>query len=161
MINKKGVSLMVSYVLLVVIGVSLAVLVYAFLKARLPSDKAECSEDLSLYIEEGYCDLPNSLIVVKLTNRGLFNVTAAFIRFGESNTTVHTQINIGTEYLHAEDSANALGLPPGASTATRTFAIQNLDSSKEYILEVQPAIFANRVLVPCPNKIITQPITCS
>jgi len=89
--NKKAVSDMVSYVLLIVIALSLAVGVYSFMKFYIPKDKETCSEDVSLYIEDYKCYLdtnPNPRKIIELTikNKGLFNITGFVIKGSENYT---------------------------------------------------------------------------
>ena len=68
--KKKGVSLMVAYVLLVVIAISLSALVYIFLKSYLPTDKVECPSDLSLIIEGARCIDNKNNLTINISNKG-------------------------------------------------------------------------------------------
>jgi len=163
MTNKRGDNLMVSYVLLIVIAIALSAGVFSFLKLRTPSDRAECPPDISLTIEEAQCNRAGNIVTMRLYNRGLFNVSGAFIRFGEADKSVRTQINKDREYLRPENSPNSLGLPPGVSTPLLSYHVGNLaelPENEELVIEVQPAIFKNRVFVPCANKIAVQPVDC-
>ena len=45
-LDKRGVSIMIGYVLLVVIAIGLSIAVYAYLKNYLPREKAECPQDI-------------------------------------------------------------------------------------------------------------------
>ncbi len=152
---------MVGYALLVVIAIGLAAIVYPFLKARLPVERVECPADLSLSIDDVSCNRADHSLTIKLLNRGLFNVTGAYIRFAESDRTVRPQVNPGKEiYL---TGLNPTPLGPGQYTPYLTYPIGNLTSlppNGTFIVEVQAAIFKKGVLVPCANKIITQTINC-
>lgn len=161
--NKKGVSLMVGYALLIVIAIALAAFVYPYLKARLPTDRAECKPDTSLSVQEIICNKDGKTITYRLYNNGFFNVTGAFVRIGEDGKQVRFQVNKGTEYLFSSENPDTPGLPPGAITPniTKYFDFSQFSANADLVIEVQPAIFANRALVPCVNKIISQPLVCT
>ncbi len=156
--NKRGISLMVSYVLLVVIAIALGALVYSYLKHYLPSDKAECSDDISITATEVSCDRRSDTasLSVKLYNSGLFNISGVYLRFADAGKSVRLQIpaNKGHELFFQP-------LSPGG-LSRQTLPVTDLidSSSEDYILEIQPAIFSDRTLIPCQNAVITQPVTC-
>ena len=158
--NKKGVSLMVGYALLIVIAIALAAIVYPYLKSiGVPIEKVECNPDISLSIENISCNRAGRSLSFNLLNRGLFNVTGVYIRFAEAERSIRPQINTGKE-LYLTGLVNPAPLGPGQETPTRTYPTGNLPSGKSFVLEVQPAIFKKSVLVPCSNKIITQSVEC-
>ncbi|MFH1802648.1 MAG: hypothetical protein ABH864_04305 [archaeon] len=159
--KKRGVSMMVSYALLVVIAIGLSAMVYPFLKARLPVDRVECPADLSISIEEARCNRADWSVGVKMINKGLFNITGVFIRFAEAGVGVRPQINAGKE-LFLKGPSDFSPLAPGEHTQ---FIINNVGSlsgvtAEDFVVEVQPAIFKKGALVPCSNKVITQTIKC-
>lgn len=90
--QKKAVSLMVSYVLLIVITLSLAVLVYAWLEFTVQEPKTlECPDDVSLIIHDYKC--PGSQIIeLTLRNKGLWNIRGFIIR--GTNKTEGVPMNI-------------------------------------------------------------------
>jgi len=156
--NKKAVSLMVSYTLLVVIAIGLSVVVYGYLKLYLPSQRPQCPMDINLIVEEATCDLGTGDLTITLSNRGLFNVSAAYIRMGEPDRTVRLQANKGREIFEAGPMA------PSGGSATYIYDISDIIgniNSNDFILEVQPAIIEKRTLYPCEKSIIAQSITCS
>ena len=152
--NKRGLSLMISYVLLIVITIAIGVTVYAYLKLYLPSAKTECPADMSLGIEDISCSSTSNRLTFTIINQGLFNVGGAFVRFGEEGRTVRNQLNPNKETF-------ASALSPG-NRKPFAFNITRLSSpTNNYILEVQPAIIKDRKLVPCSNVIITQEVSCN
>ncbi|MDD5700364.1 MAG: hypothetical protein PHH00_04250, partial [Candidatus Nanoarchaeia archaeon] len=79
--NKKGVSEIVSYVLLIIIAVAISVLVYNFLIKFIPRGSTpQCPDGISLIPEDITCSA--STISFNLVNRGLWNVSGAFIKGG-------------------------------------------------------------------------------
>jgi len=94
-INQKAQSDIVSYVLLIVIAMSLAVGVYSFMKFYIPKDKETCSQEISLYVENYNCSkaidqVEGEIKVFELTikNNGLFNVTGFMIKATENYSRV-------------------------------------------------------------------------
>ncbi|MBI2452510.1 hypothetical protein HYV50_05575 [Candidatus Pacearchaeota archaeon] len=152
--NKKGVSLIVSYVLLVIITVSLGAIVYSYLKTQLPGEKAECPSDINLIIEEASCS--GNKLNVTFSNRGLFNVSGVFVRLDSANRTARRQVNNGSEIF-----INPLR-PGGVIEFSYNIPSSILSGgSANYVLEIQAASLVKRTLVPCKGTVITQPLECN
>jgi len=103
-LDKKGVSLMIGYVLLIVIVISLSIAVFAYLKLYLPKDQPKCQDNVILSIDEVTCVVSETVptqyeVSVTLTNRGLFNINGAFIRIGGVGRIVKISLNKADEYL--------------------------------------------------------------
>lgn len=83
--NKRGLSEIVGYVLLIVIALALAGLVYGFLIGFVPKDTEKCPSDISVAIIGAKCadGISNAEINLSLQNKGLFNVNGFYARGGE------------------------------------------------------------------------------
>jgi len=82
--NKKGVSLMIGYILLVSIAIVMGGIIYVWLKTYVPAEALECPDDVSLYIENLACQenptQPNNYnLTLNIKNNGLFNVGGFYI----------------------------------------------------------------------------------
>ncbi|MBU2576668.1 MAG: hypothetical protein KKF50_03020 [Nanoarchaeota archaeon] len=89
--DKKAVSIIVSYVLLITITLSLSVLVYNWLKFYVqPNEIPECSDNVNIIIQDYFC-VPSSQdpytgvwthgnLQITLKNKGLFNVSGFNLR---------------------------------------------------------------------------------
>ena len=152
---------MVSYVLLVVIAIGLAAILYPYLKSMIFSDRPECKVDISLSVENLSCSATGEIVSFKLINTGFFNVSGAFIRFGPPERSVRQQINVDDE-TELKGPGDFSPLAPGQLTPMRSYPISGAMSAStdDYILEIQPAIFTERRLVPCDKAIITLPVNC-
>lgn len=175
--NKRAVSIMVGYVMLVVIAVGLSAAVYTYLKLFVPKEKPECTNDISLIIQDASCTQgltsegnERVTLDIILKNRGLFSVQAAYIRMAPENREVRDWINPDTEsngndlnFYFTEDKTT--GLAPGDSWTPKTsLATEEIEISptKQYTLEIQPAEWDNEWgPIACKNAIITQDITCA
>ena len=168
--NKRGLSELVSYVLLVVIAVGLSVLVYNYLSAYAPKDKPTCNQDISLVIQDSWCKAGSpATINITLLNKGLFKVDAAYIRFGAANRTVKCLLNSKSNeiYLTKFVGSSDTGLKPG-EIFNQQYAMDPSAGSGcqaptpgQYGIEVEPAVFNDNDLALCPNAVIVQPITCA
>ncbi len=148
---------MISYVLLIIIAISLSAGVYSYLRIYVPSYRPVCPSDIYLGLEQITCNLSEnpSEISIVLSNKGLFNVSGAFIRAGPSGRRIKTQINENKEIFSSP-------LSPGSSSPALIFTGPSglaIGASNE--LEIQPALIINGQLVPCRNAIVTYPLTCS
>ena len=81
--NKKGLSEVVTYVLLIVTALGLSLIVFTFLQNILPSEQETCPEGLSLTIKEVVKCEGNS-IKVSFGNKGRFEIDGVYARY--SNT---------------------------------------------------------------------------
>ena len=78
-VNKKAVSLMISYVLLIVIGLGIAGMVYGWVKFRATvPEQIGCPENTALIIKRYSCE--NNIINVTFQNKGLFSLDGFYIR---------------------------------------------------------------------------------
>ncbi len=155
--DKKGVSEMVGYVLLIVIAVSLSVLVYAFLKIYIPPEKASCPADVSLSIEEFRCE--GGAVALTLRNRGLFSVDGAYIRIGDPGRVFRQILN--DENILFVDYYEDEGMPPDAVWPKNgNPAVYSYSGTGEKTIEIEPVMFVEDEVVLCDKAIITQTVTC-
>ncbi len=152
-LNKKGVSIIVGYTLLIVISIGLSIGVFSYLKVYVPKDNPECQVDVKLILQNASCDLQT--LQISLKNKGLFKADALYVRTASVGREVRTLINGNELYL---DPANQ-GLKPGKEIE-KTYIHPEL-SPGDKMLEIQPAVFDGNDLAICEHAIIVQPITCT
>lgn len=170
--NKKAISEIVSYVLLIIIAVGIAVLVYSFLRLYVPRERLSCPDDISLAITNTQCivNIDGTIrLSVTLENKGLFNVTDFYARMADQGKQAKLQLNqgktsfprplspssepISIDFYSTPDSNLGIYSPLLAD-------IVNLTKSSSYTLEIQPAVQTDKGLALCNNAIITETITC-
>ena len=156
--NKKAVSELVGYVLLIAIAISISIMVYSFLRVYVPKEKIECNEDINLIIQDYGCSVQNKKLNITLENKGLFKVDAVYLRFGNSSQKVKQQINKDNFLLYNTD--NILGLNPGEISFS-TYTTDIITSSGQYELELQPVIIKDKQLIVCEKAILFQQIQCN
>ncbi len=174
--NKRGVSVMVGYVLLVVIAVGLSIGVYSYLKVFIPKERPECQNDVLLIIDKvDNCFITtdpggNNIFSLDITlkNRGLFNVQAAYVRLAPEERKIREWINKDKanggdndlDFYFTEDRYG--GLEPGKSKMwALTTGEVSLSTDNKYTIEVQPAEYTKEFgVVVCENAVITQNVEC-
>ena len=62
--NKRGISVIVSYVLLIVIAVGVSIGVYSYLRLQVPKDRLECNPDIALSVQKYSCNTTTNELVV-------------------------------------------------------------------------------------------------
>ncbi len=145
--EKKGISEIVSYVLLVMIAIAMSVLVYAFLKLYVPKEKPICPEGISLTIESANCNLAQRTLTLTLRNRGLFTVHKAFVRIGIPDKKFRSNIPQSPFTLLTEGET---GLKPQRDYTLTSPGLPSLVSiAGDYTLEIQPAVCGDK---KCVNK---------
>ena len=75
--QKKGVSVMIGYILLVVFVIVISAIVYQWLRSYVPSDPLECSDEISLFIKGATFN--SSQLNLTIKNTGKFNIAGYYI----------------------------------------------------------------------------------
>lgn len=149
--NKKALSEIVGYTILIVIAISLSVLVYSFLRAYIPKSQVSCDEDVKLTISDYNCS--KGILNLTIKNKGLFKIDMVYIRLQENGKSKKQLIN---------EKNPLIDLNPGA-IYNHIYPLGNYGfatTPNNYTLEMQPAIVRDRTPIACENAIITQDIKC-
>jgi len=81
--NKKALSVMIGYILLITFGIVLSIIVYSYLKTYAPKDFLKCPEGVSIFIEEINCSgnatTGGNDLSLTMQNNGKFNLAGYFI----------------------------------------------------------------------------------
>ena len=155
--DKKGISEIISYVLLIVIAVGISILVYNFLIAYIPKGIVEeCPDGVNLIVKNINCQ--GIILQLNLTNKGLWNISAAYLRVGSAGKTVRQLIGSQTALAPYPFIPS---LTPDASTNTLFFNIADFGTSP-YELEVEPTIISAKTGKPiaCAKSIVVQSFPC-
>jgi hypothetical protein len=136
--NKKGISVMIGYVLLVSFAIIMSVIVYAWIKTYVPRDSTECPDGTSLYIRDYQYDCNTNMLYLTLKNNGRFDMGGYFIYAANS-----TNQELATEDLSGF-STGALGYIAGnlirfSSLSDNSFK-PNDEQSHVFNLSSEPAL---------------------
>jgi hypothetical protein len=81
--NKKGLSVVIGYVLLISLGVIMSVIVFTYLKSYVPKDLTSCPEGSSLFLDDYSCS--SGQLNISMKNNGKFNLGGFFILGGNNS----------------------------------------------------------------------------
>ncbi len=166
--NKRAVSLMVSYVLLISIVVMISIGVYAWLNGlgRF-SPEIDCEEGTSLVIDEITGCNSGGPLEFNVRNNGRFNINGVLV--GVSDAVDKYPV----VYLNPEGTPDEPGfysfppaspLKPSEPDNIKTIKFTNIDSDGNsigniYSISIQPFILDKRNrMVLCENAVIIQPV---
>ena len=157
--NKLGVSLMISYVLLIFITVTLSIGVYIWLKDyAVVSEKTDCKDDTSLVIERYMIeeDTESEKITVLVKNNGVFNVDGFLITAGNNSKRVPMKLITAENNLEGHFIFEP-PLGPGESKSAE-FNVNGLDLIE--IIQLQPFILGENELtrIYCEDALIKQDV---
>ncbi|VVB82458.1 Uncharacterised protein [uncultured archaeon] len=77
--NKKGLSVVIGYVLLIVISIVMSVIVYQWLRTYIPKEAVQCSDGTSLFIREISYNCTGQLLNITVKNNGKFSIDGYYI----------------------------------------------------------------------------------
>lgn len=160
--NKKGLSVIVGYVLLIAFAMVMGGLVYYWMKSYIPTDGIKCPEGVSVFIEDYSCDFPRLTMTIK--NNGKFNIDGYFIR-GANNSNQE----IATIDLSDESGGGIVSFEMGKSLNTgdsnqKTFDLADKSPAGVYLIDIIPiryeVIDNKRKLATCSEARISEKIEC-
>jgi hypothetical protein len=96
--NKRAVSPVIGYVLLITFGILMSVIAYNYLKTYVPREGLKCPEGVSAFITDYTCD--SNVLNITLKNNGKFNFGGYFI-YGSNDTSIEiATIVLAPKYLN-------------------------------------------------------------
>jgi hypothetical protein len=163
--NKKALSEVVGYVLLIIIGISIASIVGMWLRYQVPEDNSQkvCPEDSSIIVSDYNCAMQSGnirTINITLKNKGYFIVDGFTIKVGTSINDKIGTYNLGNgssgydsiwgQRLVPEQIYNYVySLENNAYDENRN--VVHLSSTGIYLIEVQPFTLYNGEKNFCPR----------
>ncbi len=80
LMSKKGISIMIGYVLLISAAVVMGAIVYQWMKTYIPREPLKCPDGISLMVKNAECNTTGEWILnLTLKNNGRFDVDGYFI----------------------------------------------------------------------------------
>jgi hypothetical protein len=169
--KKKGVSVLIGYVLLIVAALVMSGLVYTWMRSYIPKETLECPDGISLEIRNYTCE--NGILNITLRNSGRFNLDGYLIRssIDESRTVetkemaeflvegledrkvLNTIIFSGDRILNPQDSK------------TDTFDFSDADFNEIYSIKITPVKYQEvdnkKKFVSCADSFVREIIECN
>lgn len=152
--NKKALSEIVGYVLLIVLAISLSIGVYAWLKGYIWKPQEKCPDGTSLIIENYNCS--NGIISLKLRNQGSFNIDGFIIKVGNKTGSkpIYPLSIFGQKekgYVFFDKS-----LKPAEN---KEFSADYSNFGKLREMMIEPIRTQEGKIILCENAVISQEIT--
>jgi hypothetical protein len=151
--NKRGVDAIVSYVLLITLGLSLAIFVFNWLRDYVPKeiDEVKCPEGVSLIIADKTIDQSGKILNLTVQNRGRFNVSGFFLRANNV-----TEPNFGVYLINDDDFVVGVGEKKSVSINYSNYSLNNENFTYMgdlKIIEVQPFVYqkGHPSKIPCDS----------
>lgn len=170
--DRRGVSPLIGYVLLIVGVLATSAIVYSWLQTYIPKESAECPEGISLYVQTINCTISEGNLTLKLSlkNNGLFNVDGFFIRATNSSEQVLATIDL-VQYLKGrlKDTQVELfreGIAPLKYGESQGYIFEIGKSLNDIkTIEIIPAKFeildGKRKFTSCSNAAIKEVVYCN
>ena len=138
MIDKKAVSLLISYVLLVSFAIIMGVLVYNWMKSYVPGEGLACPEGTSLFIKDAYCDKDTLKFNLTLENNGRFDIAGFYIHATNSSSQTLATIDLSKVRVSG-------GSPLGSSiifNPTEENSIEPSETTEEVKFQLSEEIYS-------------------
>ena len=166
-IDKKAVSLMISYVLLKVITIIMSAVVFAYLKnVANVKPVIDCKEGTNIQIENYQCNI--GIINLTLKNNGRFNIDGFISTFGKDDNEPMTKL-VSIDKVKISNAGNYYfekPLKPGENIIVNFSSNERKSDGKvvpidfEFLkkIKIQPFIIDKETstVVPCGDSIIKQ-----
>jgi len=155
--DKRGVSEVIGYVILISLAVIISVAVFVWFKSYVPTDSLKCPDGVSLIIESA--KLSESSMEIIISNNGLFNVDGYILR-GKSDPSLKISDKSLSEYVSTGATQDGLAvrfseplIPDGE--ITQSFDLSFLGNI--YSIEVVPVVYENsgnqEKMITCGNPV--------
>jgi FlaG/FlaF family flagellin (archaellin) len=83
--NKKGLSIVIGYVLLIAISIVMSILVYQWLKTYVPTESLKCDDGTNLLIKSVLYNCTNFMLTVDVKNNGKFSIDGYYIHVSKTS----------------------------------------------------------------------------
>ena len=180
--NKRGLSLVIGYVLLIAISVVMSVIVYQWLKTYTPTESLECDDGTSLFISSINYDCVKNLLEITVKNNGKFSVNGYFIyasnKSGEELATIDLSSKIksgGSTYGNTNSISFANPtcisdcenlLTPSGLSSIKVLTFDTTEYSDNFVkIEITPTriqeVENKKRLISCGDSKIEEMISCN
>ena len=168
--NKKGISEVVGYILLIGISIAMSIIVYAWLKTYVPAEAPTCADGTSFYISDINCT--GGKLNISFENNGKFSINGYYIHASDNpDTTQLATIDLsskiinggflaGNSILFSQITDNSLN--PGDEMQS-SFDVSGYNTL--YKIEIIPTRIQEsnnqKLIVSCANAKVDENFECS
>lgn len=167
--DKRGVSIMVGYVLLVTSAIIMSVIVYQWIKTYVPTEALECPNGVSVFLKKYVYNCGLEELNITLKNNGRFNLAGYFIHVtNKSDQELATiDLSIYTEKGEGKGGTVLFGtknlFEPGGEM-TNVFDLSDSNIGQIHSVEIIPVRFQEEEgktrFASCGNAKVEEIINC-
>lgn len=173
---KKGLSIMVGYVLLVSFAIFISIIVYQQLKTYVPKESLKCPDGVSLFVKDYSYNCATSELNLTIKNNGRFSLGGYFIHATNNSSNqeiatidVSSAINPSSLYLNPGVlfdliSENQNSLDPDGERI-HLYDLSSLNIGQINLIEISPlrwqTIEERQRVVACSDAKTIEKISCS
>ena len=173
--SKKGVSLLVEYVLLVTFSIILGIITYKLLMTFIIKPQIECDDGTSLLIKEYTYDCDSNLLMLNISNNGRFDIGGYFIYGTNSTTKQKGDIDLSKSQMDTSSNISNFGIKFGGFYDTDKNSLGPNEWEEEYynftklnkqivLVEIIPIRWQTQnkkmIMVSCEDAAIRKEIQC-
>jgi|TARA_Y100000034_G_C6836489_1_gene378081 hypothetical protein len=166
--DRRGISVMIGYVLLVTITIIISTIMYQWLNTYIPTESLDCPDGVSVFVEETRYNCTEKILDFTIKNNGRFDIAGYFIHGTNSSSQGLATIalsqysNLSAEGEIIFDADNNF-LKPN-NKLDNIFDLSNTSFGQIQSLEIipiryQPVNNKNRI-VSCSDSKIREVISC-
>ena len=174
-LDKRGISIMIGYILLITSAIAMSAIVYQWMKGYVPKDAIDCPEGVSLFITKLNCtdDLAGNYDVkLTLRNNGRFDVGGYFVHATDSAEQTLATLDLTENLITGGNVENKAvffkPLTEGTENEFKPDDPERLSTfsvpEKIYSVEILPFRWQveenKKRLVSCGNAKIFEKVTC-
>lgn len=174
--TKKGVSVMIGYILLIALAVVMSVIVYQWLKTYVPKDTAKCPDGVAVFVQKSKytctgtgADQRSVKLELTLKNNGRFSIAGYYIHVTDKEDQELAVIDISGKIdsdegagddesgviFFTEGSENSM--PPGDDVKTSVFDLSS--QPLYYKVQIIPVRYDKKPLT-CGSARVTEVLSC-
>ncbi|MCX6750827.1 MAG: hypothetical protein NTZ83_05195 [Candidatus Pacearchaeota archaeon] len=170
--SKKGVSIIIGYVLLITFAVIIGIIIYKWMKTYVPQEDLNCPDGTSLFIESQRYDCDTNMLTLSLLNNGRFDVGGYFIYASNSPEKKLATIDLTQNQTSPLSKLQPIGVKFGnpidknsLEPRDKETELYNLTGTGTiYLIEIVPIRWQTQnrkmFLVSCKDAKITEEISC-
>lgn len=157
--KKRGVSPLISYILLIVVGITMGLVIYGWLKTYVPAEITKCDQDVSLQVINYNYNCTTKIFMLEIKNNGRFNVGGYLIRATNDSNQDIANVLLNRYYNGTSFKNTSFSSPLIYNTLTNSLAPDgtiSFNDNKFNLTLVQPAFQGNITKIQItPARIIT------
>lgn len=171
MFNKKGLSIVIGYILLVSISIAMSVIVFQWIKNYVPTEEVNCPEGTSMFVKSINYDCTNLILNMTIKNNGKFSINGFYIRATNVSNQELATINLASNILAGgklyEGSVDFVEeIENSCDPGEEEFISFNIEEYNQiYKIEIVPTRIQveedKKLLVMCGDSEIRETLTCS